>query len=30
VYFVFGLSAGYSIRRGEVWSPDARQVTVRR
>ena len=26
VYFVFGLSAGYSIQRGEVWSKDARQV----
>jgi nitric oxide reductase subunit B len=29
VYFVFGLSAGYSIQRGEVWSRDARQIPVK-
>ena len=29
VYFVFGLSAGYSILRGEVWSKDAHQVTAK-
>jgi nitric oxide reductase subunit B len=29
VYFVFGISAGYSIARGEVWSRDARQVSVK-
>ena len=29
VYFVFGLSAGYSIERGEVWSRDAQQVPAR-
>lgn len=26
VYFVFGLSAGYSIDRGSVWSPEADQA----
>jgi nitric oxide reductase subunit B len=29
VYFVVGLSAGYSIHRGEVWSRDARQLPVK-
>ncbi len=29
VYFVFGLSAGYSVLRGEVWSRDARQIPVK-
>jgi nitric oxide reductase subunit B len=29
VYFVFGISAGYSIDRGEVWSRDAQQMPVK-